>query len=124
MVNPTIRGQTGRYLQQSVVRQIAISRASQNMNESTAHVMIMNSYFDFVYAKAMHDQLGSVVRQECYGCQVDHPSQVQHSSVMFEENENIKMYFDHLLTAVSENEFFFSWCEIMDALSICPELLA
>lgn len=94
------------------------------MNESTAHVMVMNSYFDFVYAKALYEQLGKIVKQECYGCEVDHPSQVQHSCVMHDSDEHVGMYFDLLLAAVNEDLILLSWSEIMESLNICPELLA
>lgn len=61
------------------------------MNESTAHVMIMNSFFDFVYAKALYECLGHVVKQNCYGCEVNHPSQVQHSCIMYDKQEHIEI---------------------------------
>lgn len=93
------------------------------MYEQTAHVMKMKSYFGLMYAKAIYDQLDSVVKQQYYGCEVDHPSQVQHN-IMLETKEHTDMYFDQLLSSVSENEIYLSCCEIMEALCTCPELFA
>lgn len=94
------------------------------MNDSTAHVMIMNSYFDFLYAKALYECLSITVKRECYGCEVDHPSQVQHACVMYDQDEHISMYFEKLLDSVNEDDILFSWSEIVDTMNILPELLA
>jgi hypothetical protein len=84
----------------------------------------MNSYFDFVYAKALYECLGDVVKQECYGCEVDHPSQVQHSCIMYDTHEHIEMYFHKLMSTVSEDQIRLAWSDIVDSLNICPELVA
>ena len=94
------------------------------MDVPTTHVMIMNSYFDFIYAKAMYEHLGNTVKRMCQGCEVDHPSQKQHSCVMNDSQEHIEMYFETLLSAVNEDDILLSWSDTMNALTICPELLA
>ena len=35
------------------------------------------------HVKALRDALMKVVHEECYGCQVDHPSQKQHDVCLF-----------------------------------------
>ena len=40
----------------------------------------------------------------CNGCRIDHPSQRQHDCLMMEVEENMWVYFDCALDAVSEGE--------------------
>lgn len=93
------------------------------MNDSSK-VMLMDSYFDFMYAKAMHECLPTIVKENCYGCEVDHPSQLQHACLIYDHEESIYMYFDELLSAVNEDSILLSWSEIVDALEISPEVVA
>ena len=93
------------------------------MNESSSNVIFMDSYFDFIYAKAMHECLPTIIRENCYGCEVDHPSQLQHHCLMYDREESIYMYFEELLSAVNEDDILLSWSEIVDTLDISPELV-
>ena len=72
----------------------------------------------------MYEHLGNIVKLMCYGCEVDHPSQNQHSCIMNDRQEHIEMYFEKLLSAVNEDDILLSWSDIMDTLNIFPELLA
>ena len=94
------------------------------MNESSSKVMLMDSYFDFMYAKAMYECLPTIIKENCYGCEIDHPSQRQHHCLMYDQEESIYMYFEELLTAVKQDEILLSWTEIVDSLDISPELVA
>ncbi|CAC5368610.1 unnamed protein product [Mytilus coruscus] len=40
------------------------------------------------------ETLYDVVKENCYGCEVDHPSQVQHACIMMTRCEHFYMYFD------------------------------
>ena len=62
--------------------------------------------------------------QNCYGCEVDHPSQLQHHCLMYDSEEHTYMYFDELMTVVDEDNILLCWSEIVDTLDIPPELLA
>lgn len=46
------------------------------------NVLLMNSYFDFIYAKAIIGVRDVVVKSKCYGCLIDHPSQSEHDCIM------------------------------------------
>lgn len=49
---------------------------------ASSSAMLMNSYFDFVYAKALPGVKHKVIQMNCYGCLVDHPSEHQHDCIM------------------------------------------
>lgn len=93
------------------------------MNETTTHEMIMNSYFDFLYTKALYECIWNVVKQSCYGCEVEHPSQVHHACILYDTREGIEIFFNQLISTVKEDDNLLSWSEIVDHLKICPELL-
>ena len=83
----------------------------------------MDSYFDFMYAEALHHYFPTIVRQNCYGCKGNHPSQLQHSCIIYDDEEHIYMYFDELLSAIDEDSILLSWSEIVDTLEKSPELV-
>ena len=94
------------------------------MNDTSSKVMLMDSYFDFIFAKAMFECLPTIIRDNYYGCEIDHPSQLQHHCVMYDQEESIYMYFEELLTVVNQDEILLSWTDIVDSLDISPELVA
>ena len=49
---------------------------------------------DFLYARAILDLLDDVVKENCYGCEVDHPSQMHHTCLMWTKAEHLDAYFD------------------------------
>ena len=61
--------------------------------DGCACISLMQSMYDFIHAKALTSHYGEVVRDSCYGCEVSHPSQHQHSCVMLS-------YEDHIHTRV------------------------
>ena len=61
---------------------------SQKENRFLKHTL------DFIDARSILDLLDHVIKENCYGCQVDHPSQVQHSCLMMSEAEYLDLYFD------------------------------
>jgi len=49
---------------------------------------------DFLYARTILDLLNDVVKENCYGCEVDDPSQVHHTCLMWTQIEHLYIYFD------------------------------
>lgn len=46
------------------------------------------------YAEVMHPMIMTMIKERCFGCQVDHPSQVQHDiCTMTEYEDQIDMFF-------------------------------
>ena len=48
----------------------------------------------FVYAKTVVELLPIVVMDNCYGCEVDNPSQTQHTCLMGTISEHLDTYFE------------------------------
>ena len=93
-----------------------------------AVVMLMRSYFDFVYAKALLGVKRLARKKHCYGCSIDHPSQTQHDCIMDLEEEGdeeyyIDFYFDTMLKEVNEDDILKSWGDIMKISNISPGVI-
>lgn len=56
------------------------------------------------YTSALKKRIKEMANDECYGCQVDHPSQTQHTCLMCSEEEHVDMYFDKSLNLLNEDE--------------------
>lgn len=91
-------------------------------------VMLMNSYFDFIYAKALCEVKGLAMKKSCYGCEINHPSQTHHDCLMDWNNDDddeyrLDMYFDKMLEVVDENSVLQSWEDIIKISNISPDIL-
>jgi hypothetical protein len=60
----------------------------QNVERFLKHTM------EFLYARTILELLNDVVEENCYGCEVDHPSQVQHTCLMWTQVEHLDTYFN------------------------------
>ena len=49
---------------------------------------------EFLYARTILELLNDVVKEHCYGCEVDHPSQVEHTCLMWTQIEHLDTYFN------------------------------
>ena len=90
---------------------------------SSKYTLLMESYFDFLYAKSLSEVLGIVVKEQCYGCQVDHPSQKHHPCIMDDEEDHVMMYFHHLVEKIDEQTILSVWCDFINQLDIPKELM-
>lgn len=90
-------------------------------------VMLMNSYLDFLYAKALHvlEVKYTVIKNNCYGCMIDHPSQNQHDCIVSDliQEHSIALYFDDMLLVVDEKKILLAWEEIVQGLKISQEVI-
>ena len=84
------------------------------------NVLIMNAYLKFAYALAIRNKLGDAVKRFCYGCEVDHPQQDNHTCAMYETEEHIDMYFDIILKDLEEENIIESWKELMSTSNVIP----
>ena len=58
----------------------------------------------FSYAKRIQDRLPVVAREHCYGCEINHPSQIQHTCLMCTDLEHLELYFDDAYERISMAE--------------------
>jgi len=89
-------------------------------------MLLMNSYFDFIYAKALCEVKCMTVRKNCYGCQINHPSQREHDCIMKTNNDEyeIDFYFEEMLKEVKEEDIIRSWLEVMCISNISSQTVA
>lgn len=63
-----------------------------------------------VYAGFIAFTLRRLLPEKCYGCQVDHPSQVQHDvCLMMEPEEQVNIYFQEVLSMLNEEAVLDFW---------------
>ena len=93
---------------------------------ASTNVLLMNSYFDIVYAKALCHVRLLVVRKKCNGCRIDHPSQNQHDCLgnphEFEQ-ERLDFYFEDMLQAVNEQDILQSWEDLVKITNIPADII-
>jgi hypothetical protein len=54
----------------------------------------------FVYAKTVVECLPVVVKENYYGCEVDHPSQTQHACLMWTISEHLDTYYEETFNQI------------------------
>lgn len=86
---------------------------------------LLESYFHHVYSQYLLKVYSSSLKEMCYGCVVDHPSQIQHLCEMWSEEEKVQFCFDDMIEKVDENVILRKWEEAVSNLEcISPEILA
>lgn len=65
---------------------------------------LMRHILKYLYARMVLDLLPHVVIENCYGCEVDHPSQVQHTCLMWTKMEHLGIYFDTVYKKIDEKD--------------------
>lgn len=55
---------------------------------------------DFLYARTVLELLNEVVKDNCYGCEIDHPSQTQHTCLMWTTTEHLDTYFEQTFNKI------------------------
>ena len=71
-------------------------------------VHLLESYFDFFYAKAMILEMGSLNKKWCLGCQQGKLSQLDHTCLL-SKKEQLDTHFDQIVNCVNEEEVIFQW---------------
>ena len=60
-----------------------------------------------LYAKHVIKVLPEIIKEKCFGCVVDHPSQKHHNvCLMMEKDEKIEICMDDALQRINEEEIF------------------
>lgn len=71
-----------------------------------------------IFAVEIVDLLSEIVYEQCYGCSVDHPSQVQHSCIMETPLTHMWMYFDLAVEKVNKEIVKEKWLREIITLNI------
>ena len=74
-----------------------------------------------VYAKTVVELLPVVVMDNCYGCEVDHPSQAQHTCLMGTISEHLHTYFEETFNHIKYELMVFRFWEQIVLMDIFTE---
>lgn len=81
---------------------------------------VLQSY-NLIFALELLDVLSPIFIEQCYGCSVDHPSQVQHSCIMESKLSHLWMYFDLAMDKVNLGTVFEEWQKEIFFLNVSVE---
>lgn len=56
--------------------------------------------------------IAKLIQERCHGCQVDHLSQKQHSCIMLDSEEHIKLYFEEAWDRINFDEVLIDYKKI------------
>ncbi len=83
-------------------KQISNLFSNQNENSIENSDEKKNFALKMLFAKHILKELPEIVKEKCFGCQVDHPSQLQHDvCLMMTKAEKIEVCFDTALEQVN-----------------------
>lgn len=87
------------------------------------NVSLLQSYFDFFYAKEISLKMYSVFKKKCFGCQHSCLSQLDHSCISLTNEQQLELYFEDVLIEVDESDILLKWNESASALDVSSELI-
>ena len=62
------------------------------------------------FAKHLENTMRDMIRKDCYGCQNDHPSQIQHDKcMMLSQEEKLDEYLNDAWSLISEEAVLHQW---------------
>ena len=99
--------------------------SSEHIHQFNLALERMNLYVQLVRAYAVHIEavLNESIKELCYGCMVDHPSQTQHDvCLMMSEEERLYHCLEKCLEYVSEEDIMKTFTTSLDICEIlrCP----
>ena len=72
------------------------------------------------YAKAVEKSLLDIVREECHGCQIDHPSQKQHDVCLFmTHDQQVDCFREDVLKRIDDVEVVEDRIKEVERLQMC-----
>lgn len=90
------------------------------MNE----VILLDSYFQFFYAKEIISKMHTVFKNNCSGCQRGNLSQLSDPCLCLSEYHQLGLYFEDILLNVNEWDVLRKWTNAVSVLQdMSPELV-
>ena len=83
------------------------------MELSEDSIRFMVSIYNIEFARHLREEIVSLATKHCYGCEVSHPSQTQHTCLMWTEFEHLDVYLEEALETVDREEVRKKWCNEM-----------
>lgn len=86
---------------------------------------LLESFFDFCYAKEIINKMYAVFKKNCSGCQQGLLSQRDHICLSLTECDLLEMYFDQILLEVNETDVLRYWESTVTVMQddFSPELV-
>ena len=79
---------------------------------------IMYHTLKYLYARMVLDFLPDVVTENCFGCEVSHPSQTHHTCLMWINMEHLDIYFDMTYKKIDEKDVVSRMKDQVDLMDI------
>ena len=79
------------------------------MELSEDNIRFMVSIYNIVFTKKLREEIVTLATRHCYGFEVNHPSQAQHTSLMWTEFEHLDVYLEEALETVDREEVRKKW---------------
>jgi hypothetical protein len=92
-----------------------------NMQRKT--VSLLQTYFDFFYAKAISDKMCMVFKKKCLGCVNEWLSQTDHTCLTLTTQQLLNLYLEDILQEVDQTEILSQWNQSASILDVSAELL-
>lgn len=86
----------------------------------TNYVPLLESYWDFFYARNMMDAASAVIKRTCTGCENGYLSQREHSCLSMTKREQLELYFDDIVQSINEEDIILQWYEAVSHIETCP----
>ena len=74
------------------------------------------SLIEVIYKHAVFTEIERLCEENCCGCEVDHPSQIQHDCLMLTEEEKWELYYKNAVALLNENRSV--WDEFTEATRV------
>ena len=86
---------------------------------------VLESYWDFFYAREIATRLPAVMLQKCDGCSVNSLSQREHTCLALTKREQLSLYFEDVLQVTDERHILLQWRDAVSSLAdVTPEYRA
>jgi hypothetical protein len=73
------------------------------------------------YAEELKFIINRLIKEQCYGCQTDHPSQIQHDKcLMLTGEEQLDEFLEDAWSNISETDVLTKWYKILQKYSSPP----
>ena len=87
---------------------------------SSNDIFLLESYFDFLYARSICSAATEVFKQMCDGCRSCNLSQQTHSCLLMPKAQRLELYFQDILDTINEDDIVIQWTEAVDTLNDIP----
>ena len=91
--------------------------------ELSESVSLLQSYFDFCFAKEIRLKMHPVFKARCNGCQMSRLSQMDHACLTLTEEQQLKLYIEDILMDVDESEILKQWNDAVTVIGIPSEVI-